>query len=273
MTRSAWVGLALGIALLACGYYFFFMPKEEAAPKINPSASLVEDVVEAPEQAMQDGPIQHPMPEPRLDATPTPPLEESDGTVMQTLRELFGAEPVEAFLLPRDVIHRLVLLVDSLDRDALPLWLRPVRRAAGAFQISTDADRVEIAAANAARYEPYVAALERVNASSLAAAYQRYYPLFQDAYDRVGNPRTRYFNDRLIAIVDHLLATPVVDEPIALVRPKVIYLYADPQLEALSSGQKTLLRMGRSNAARVQAKLREIRSAIVALPTADRATP
>lgn len=273
MTRSAWVGLAIGIALLACGYYFFFVPKLEDAAVVSFPAPLVEDVVEAPEQAMQDAPIRHPMPEPRLDATPMPPLEESDGTVMQTLRELFGAEPVEAFLLPREFIHRLVLLVDSLDRDALPLWLRPVRRVAGTFQVDTDADRIAIAASNAARYEPYIAVLERVSTARLTAAYQRYYPLFQDAYGHVGNPRTRYFNDRLIAVIDHLLATPVIDEPIALVRPKVIYRYADPELEALSSGQKTLLRMGRSNAARVQAKLREIRSAIVALPTAAATKP
>ena len=279
MTRSAWVGLAIGIALLAGGYWYFLMPKDEAVPAVSASTALIEDVVEAPEQAMQDAPIQHPIPEPTLDATPTPPLEESDGTVMQTLRELFGTEPVESFLLPREFIRRLVLLVDSLDRDALPLWLRPVRRVAGGFQVNTlavvdadDAQRIEIAATNATRYEPYIAMLERVDAARLAAAYQRYYPLFQDAYDRAGNPRARYFNDRLIAIIDHLLATPVIDEPVALLRPKVIYLYADPELEALSSGQKTLLRMGRQNAARVQAKLRQIRSAIVALPTADAAT-
>lgn len=275
MTRSAWVGLAIGIALLAGGYWYFFMPKDEPAVVVSPSTALVEDVVEVPEQAMQDAPIQHPMPGPVASTTPTPPLEESDGSAMQTLRELFGAEPVESFLLPREFIRRLVLLVDSLDREALPLWLRPVRRVAGSFQVNTLAvageegvERIEIAAANAARYEPYVAMLERVDAARLAAAYQRYYPLFQDAYDRAGNPRARYFNDRLIAIIDHLLATPVVDEPIALVRPKVIYLYADPELQALSSGQKALLRMGRENSARVQAKLRQIRSAIVALPKA-----
>ncbi|MGQ0528820.1 MAG: DUF3014 domain-containing protein [Panacagrimonas sp.] len=280
MTRSAWVGLAIGIAVLAGGYWYVFMPKDEPVAVVSPSTALVEDVVEVPEQAMQDAPIQHPMPEPVADATPTPPLEESDGSAMQTLRELFGAEPVESFLLPREFIHRLVLLVDSLDREALPLWLRPVRRVAGSFQANTltlageeRGQRIEIATTNVARYEPSVAMLERVDATRLAAAYQRYYPLFQDAYDRAGNPRARYFNDRLITIIDHLLATPVVDEPIALVRPKVIYLYADPELQALSSGQKTLLRMGRDNAARVQAKLRQIRSAIVALPTKGTSVP
>jgi hypothetical protein len=107
-----------------------------------------------------------------------------------------------------------------------------------------------------------IAMVERIDMLEIASFYRRYYPLFQDAYDRLGNPRARYFNDRLIDVIDHLLATPVPDEPLALARPKVLYVYADPELEALSSGQKAMLRIGRENAARVKAQLREFRSAI-----------
>jgi hypothetical protein len=52
------------------------------------------------------------------------------------------------------------------------------------------------------------------------------------------------------------------------VRPKVLYLLADPELEQRSSGQKAMLRMGRENAARLQARLRELRSAIAQQPPA-----
>ena len=67
-------------------------------------------------------------------------------------------------------------------------------------------------------------------------------------------------------MIDHLLTTPVVDEPIPLLRPKVVYVYADPELEKLSSGRKALLRMGRDNAARLQARMREFRSAVAVQP-------
>jgi hypothetical protein len=43
-----------------------------------------------------------------------------------------------------------------------------------------------------------------------------------------------------------------------------MYQFADPNLEALSAGQKLLLRMGPANAVIVKAKLRELRSAVVA---------
>jgi len=75
---------------------------------------------------------------------------------------------------------------------------------------------------------------------------------------------SQYFNDRLVEVIDHLLAAPDLSGPIELARPSVMYVYTDPALEALSSVQKTLLRMGSQNAAVVKTKLREIRTAVAA---------
>ena len=46
---------------------------------------------------------------------------------------------------------------------------------------------------------------------------------------------------------------------------RVLYEFAAPDLETRSAGQKMLLRMGPDNAARVKAKLREIRAELVKL--------
>jgi hypothetical protein len=46
----------------------------------------------------------------------------------------------------------------------------------------------------------------------------------------------------------------------------VQYEYADPKLEALTAGQKVLVRMGPDNARAVKTKLRELRSALIGLP-------
>ncbi|HKC44456.1 MAG TPA: DUF3014 domain-containing protein, partial [Burkholderiales bacterium] len=74
-----------------------------------------------------------------------------------------------------------------------------------------------------------------------------------------------YFNDRLVEVIDHLLATPTVTGPIKLARPWVLYEYADPALESRSAGQKALIRMGPENAARLKAKLREIRQRVTGI--------
>ena len=59
---------------------------------------------------------------------------------------------------------------------------------------------------------------------------------------------------------------PEMKEPIALVQPKILYRYADPALESRSSGQKMMIRMGHENAARLKAKLREVRALVARLP-------
>lgn len=266
MNRAAWIGLVVGVAVLVGAYVYIFRDDDEIVLE-EPAGPPAAAVAEVPAAGAEEPAIEHPMPAPPT-GEQLPPLEESDDAAMQSLRELFGAQPLESVLIPREILRRVVLAIDFLDREPLPLWLRPVRRVPGAFAVETSGESLALKPANAARYAPLVETFVAVDANKLAAVYRRYYPLLQDAYDRLGNPRAPYFNDRLLEIIDHLLDTPVVDEPVALVRPKVLYQFADPALEQCSSGQKVLLRMGRENAARVQAKLREIRTAIMALPAA-----
>ena len=117
--------------------------------------------------------------------------------------------------------------------------------------------------ANFERYEPLVQLVRSSDTQQLVATYVRYYPLFQDAYENLGHP-PEYFNDRLIEVIDHLLATPELQGPIALAQPGVLYQFADPKLESKSAGQKLLIRMGSENAAVIKDKLRELRSALSA---------
>ena len=66
----------------------------------------------------------------------------------------------------------------------------------------------------------------------------------------------------LLEVIDELIAAPSPSLPIHLIKPEAYYLYVDEELEALTAGQKVLLRMGPDNAARVKAKLAEIRNAL-----------
>ena len=118
---------------------------------------------------------------------------------------------------------------------------------------------------NFARYEPMVNVVRQLDMQRAAEVYFRLYPLFQSAYQNLGYPNG-YFNDRLIQVIDSLLATPQPSGPIELTRPNVLYTFADPKLEALPAGEKLLLRMGPDNAAVVKAKLKELRAIIAAAP-------
>ena len=68
----------------------------------------------------------------------------------------------------------------------------------------------------------------------------------------------------MVEVIDILLAGPDFQEPVRLVRPKVYYEFADAELEALPAGQKILIRIGAENAAKIKAKLREIRGELTA---------
>ena len=113
------------------------------------------------------------------------------------------------------------------------------------------------------RYDALVAQLYYADIDKAYDTYRRFYPLFQKAYEQLGYPDA-YFNDRLVEVIDHLLATPVPAGPIVLVRPNVLYEFADPDLEALSSGQKLMLRMGPSNSATLKRLLEKLRARLTA---------
>jgi len=192
-------------------------------------------------------------------------LDKSDATIRDVLNALFPHQPVERLLILDHFIQRFVLLVDNLTKPDLPSRHLPTRPVAGHFLVEQAGQNLIISPDNARRYNPYVRLVETVNTQRLVTVYFHLYPLFQEAYRQMGYP-AGYFNDRLIEVIDHLLATPKVSEPIQLVQPGILYKYADPSLESLSAGQKILLRMGTANAAIIEQKLQEIRKALIAHP-------
>jgi hypothetical protein len=178
---------------------------------------------------------------------------------------LIGTPRFESMFVPDDFVKRTVATVDSLARSDVASRMNPAKPPAGKFAPAGEGEAVVLGAANYARYAPWVEMIESLDASSTAALYKRLYPQFQSAYDDLGNP-DKYFNDRVIEVIDHLLSAPDAPATIALTQPNVFYEFADPTLESQSSGRKLLLRMGPGNAARVKAKLKEIRAHIAASP-------
>ena len=193
---------------------------------------------------------------------PLPPLGESDGYVRDELTALFGAGLADS-LAAGDVVARLAATVDNLAREQVAERLRPVSGPGGQFLVESvpGADEYLLDPQNYGRYDHLVGFVENVDPERAAQVYRRLHPLFQEAYADLGYPEGG-FNDRLVEVIDHLLETPDVEEPILLVRPHVLYEFADPQLEALSAGQKLLLRMGSGHRALVKQRLRELRAGI-----------
>lgn len=260
--------IVMALALLgAIGWWFWTNqqspkepqpPAEFVAPRSETLPEFVPPVPEAP-----PGPT-----EPETAEAAVPALADSDGAFRDEASSIFGADLVGRFLVSSHVIPRIVVTVDNLPRDKLPMRLRAVPKVDGRFVVAHDGEHIWLNSANAQRYRPLFGALASADMGRVAALYRRYYPMFQQAYQDLGYPDGS-FNQRLIEVIDHLLATPEVNGAIELVQPKVFYRFADPRLEALSAGQKVLIRIGPEHAATVKSRLREFRAAIVATSPAS----
>ncbi|MDE2150361.1 MAG: DUF3014 domain-containing protein [Gammaproteobacteria bacterium] len=254
MENRTW--MALAVVVVAVGGLYAY---RHYAPYLKHAQTT--RAAPAPEQPALP-PEHYPVPQPAQNTPPLPSLDESDDTLKGDLEGVFGEKPVAAFLIPKRIIRNIVATIDSLDREPVPLRVRPVPAMEGQLAVVTENGTIVLSDKNAERYRPFISALQAVEGRKIADLYFRYYPLFQEAYENLGYPG-HSFNDRLVQVMDNLLATPDVAPPIRLVRPNVLYRFADPNLEALSPGQKMLIRIGPENAAVVKAKLREIRQVIM----------
>lgn len=224
-------------------------------------------VPDTPPTQATEPPVRNPLgetPPPK----PLPSLADSDPSLSESLSGVFG-RTLEPFLVPKNIIRHTVVTIDNLPRKKTAVQMWPVKPIGGEVLAKGEGEEMTLDAGNYARYEPIIKILQNTDTAQVATLYKQYYPLFQEAYVSLGYP-DGYFNDRLVEVIDHLLATPDVSGPIKLKRPSVNFEFADAELEALSAGQKTLIRMGSANATVVKTKLRELRAAIAKQEAASR---
>ena len=264
--------IVLIVAIAAAGGLYWWQLR-----KLGPSGqslAVPEATAPAPSASSAAPPaepaIQFPIDAAGAEKSALPTLADSDKYLAGEIGALLPRNDVLKFLQLDGFARRVVATVDNLARPHAAPMLWPVNPAPGRFTTSeAGAAPATISAANSQRYTPLVRFIESVDTTKAVALYVSAYPLFQQAYEELGYPR-RYFNDRLVAVIDHLLATPAardgmgvklteVKGPIAPARPWVRYEFSDATLESLSSGQKMMLRAGPDNQARLKVKLREFR--------------
>ena len=253
MKKTMWLVVLLVLGGIGAGFYYWQMGQEpEPAPTPTPPP------VETPPAPEPEPQIRHPIKETATLEKPLPALESSDDAILGVLTDFFGQQAVQEFFEVKEAVRRFVVTVDNLPRKQVPLRYRLFKPVAGQFLTIGEGENYLTKVDNYRRYKSYVLLADAVDAKKLVAVYTRFYPLLQQEFVNLGYPKG-YFNDRLVEAIDDLLAAPEIPGAIKLVRPKVMFLFADPRLEELSAGQKIMIRMGVENAVRIKARLREIR--------------
>ena len=242
------VAVGIGVAL------YYGRSHRQAEQASQPPAITQPEATPAAEP-----PVRNPLEE-TTPPEPLPALPESDPPMQESLSGVFG-KALDPFLVPKNIIRHTVVTIDNLPRKKTAVQMWPVKPIGGELLAAGEGEQYTLSEDNYARYERLVKIVESADTAQLVSMYKQYYPLFQEAYVAQGYP-DGYFNDRLVEVIDHLLATPELTGPVLLKRPSVNYEFVDPELENRSSGQKLLIRMGNANAAIVKDKLRQLRQAI-----------
>ena len=221
-------------------------------------------------------PVEHPISEAQTNPAPAttvplPALDASDDAVAKALAAIPGAQGLADLLIARGLIPHIVATVDALPRHTIGSSILPLHTPKGTFQVDTSNGQPTIGANNYARYDPYMQIVEAVDARTLVTWYVHWYPLFQEAYRQLGYPQG-YFNDRLLTAIDNMLAAPNAHPPVALLATQDgHYTFADPTWEALSVGQKLMIRIGPEHERALKTKLRSIRALLLGKAPAFRA--
>lgn len=269
-----WIISTIVILAVAAGLWWMLQPRhEEPAPPAEP---------DIPEQQRPEP--RYPLPEPEKapaeeveapddadraepEATPEPPLPDladSDPAALETLAELVGNDFMRDRIKPEFVIARSAALINSLDGSAPALKSRPIEPLDSeplTEEPEGGSEALLWTEANAQRYDAAIAALESIEPEKAAALYARYHPLFQQAWEELGESEP-WFNDRLVDIIDHLLAAPEVALPFEVVPYEGRLNFADESLQSEPWGRKLLIRMGPEHATTVKQWLREFRREI-----------
>lgn len=262
--------IALGLAVAVIGAAALYWRHQAQPPALVSEAPAASPVVAAPASAAASAApaIRYPVPSAAASAAAPP------AGVDAMLADLFGRKAVLSMFQTQDFPRRFVATVDNLGAVHTSAALWPINPTAGRFKVDKRGDAEVIGADNGLRYTPFVLLFENVDLPNAVAAYTRFYPQLQAAYEDLGYPG-RYFNDRLVAVIDLLLATPEpsapvqvrlpeINGPVQPERPWILYEFDDARFAALPAGQKILLRMGPVNERRIKARLTELRKLLTA---------
>lgn len=257
----------VGVALAASLYYVFTSTKENPAvtqavtiPQTPPSQPTSPPQPQPESQAPPQVSVQPPQGEQPKEkpAFVLPRLDDSDQLIRDGVVSLTRNEGINSWLGADQLIRRCVAFIDnaahgSVARQQVP-FLSP-NKPFMAQQVSDDEYLMDDASYD--RYNTVTNIFVSIDSKRAAEFYALLRPLFQDAYAELGYP-DKDFDQVIFKAIGRLLETPVVEHPIRLVRPVVMYRFADPKLEALSSAQKQLIRMGPKNTKAIQAKLSDM---------------
>ena len=252
------VGLLVLVVLVAAAWWLWPRDGEEApAPEAEaPAATDTALAADTPADTPSAGP-------PTPDTLDLPPREESDPFVRDRLGDLSDHPRFAEWLRVDDLVGRFVTALANLAVGASPAEQLPFLRPEEPFQVRDTGAGLVVDDATYRRYDAMSAAVASVDTEVAARLYRGLHPLMAQVHRGLGLG-DRTFDETVARSLGALLAVEIPEGPLRVIPADtgVVYLYADPALEALPPAEKHVLRLGPQNARRVQGKARELAAAL-----------
>lgn len=201
-------------------------------------------------------------PEAESTAITLPMLDNSDNFFRDLLLTDNHNKALSNWLEPEDLIRRSASYVDGLARGSILGIIFPLNAPEGKFTTHRQGDVTWLNAGNYERYDNTVNVLMALDMTQMAQVFHLIRPLLESAFAELGY-QPRQMDGIILQSIDNILTTPVIVEPLQLVRDSVTYKFADPELEALLPLQKQLLRAGPENTQRLQQQAKALREALL----------
>jgi hypothetical protein len=197
-----------------------------------------------------------------IDVPPASPEVTGDEMLQQALSLLGFDEVLQPFVSEEHPLNVSAALLDGISRGVLLRKILPANPPALPFAVENEGGVNYMGVDSYKRYDVYVDSLVSLDVTLIAESFDRLRGVYESAYESLGlNPAD--FDNSVIRILDIVLATPLISDPIALERKSVMYLYADPDLEKMPSVQKQLLRAGPENIQRIQHVAQSLRDRLL----------
>ena len=208
--------------------------------------------------AVEPAPVEVPVvAAPEIAVVNLPTLNDSDSFVLEGLQAMQNGVAMVRLLTNEQFVRNFVVFVENVSRGGFPQTELPYRPLGQEMPVSNIDDNLFLMAPAAhARFNQVVDTFVALETDQMLTLYRTLSPLFQQAYAEIGF-RDVNFDDTVRRALTQVVSAAPVEGPYQLVKPSVMYLYADSNIENLSEVNKQLIRLGPENSAKLQEKLRQ----------------
>ena len=230
--------ILLVTAIVAALVYFVWVARRPA-PNAQPAPTTTDVPIGAPAATLA------------LPDEPLPPLAQSDGFIRRVVQLLSQNPTLARWIASDGLVQRTALAVEQVGDGRSPFvhfqFARPATRAATV----PHGNGIVIDPASHRRWDEMTATIMSVDPAQAAELYRHVRPLFIETYRGMGHPDGN-FDAAIGRAAGRVLATPVLQEPLAVEARRGYVEHTSPELRALPGISRQLLLMGPANLTRLQ---------------------